>query len=67
MSETKSLPWICPQHPKAQIRHLWDRSQYVMNGYTAGRGIDTNHRYECADCGLELASPEESGKGREDK
>ena len=59
------LPWICPNHPHAQIRHEWNRSQYIMNGYPAGRGIDTGHQYYCAECGRELAPPTESGRGGE--
>ena len=50
-----SLPWRCDEHPDAPIRHLWDESHYVMNGYPAGTGIVSNHRYECAICGKELA------------
>ena len=36
MSETKQLPWVCPDHPDAQIRHEWDRTQssHVLNGET---------------------------------
>jgi len=58
--QSEKLPWICPQHPKAQIRHLWDQSHYVMNGYPAGLGIQSNHRHECAECGLELAPETET-------
>ena len=43
----KELLWICPNHPKAQIKHVWD----VLNNYPAGEG-----KYECAECGLELDS-----------
>ena len=50
------LPWVCPDHPQAMIRHSWNRSHYVMNGYPAGTSIDSNHRYECADCGRQLAA-----------
>lgn len=52
----KSLPWICPKHPKAQVRHTWDESHYILNGYPAGVGIKSAHRYECAECGTELSS-----------
>ena len=55
--ETVKLPWVCPQHPSAQIRHTWDQTHYVMNGYPAGNGISGNHRYECAECGTQLADP----------
>lgn len=52
-----NLPWVCPQHPQAQIRRSWDQTHYVMNGYPAGTGTKSNFKYECAECGLEL-SPE---------
>lgn len=54
-----NLPWTCPQHPEAQIRHSWDQTHYVMNGYPAGQGVRSNHRYECSECGTELAKPGE--------
>jgi len=50
------LPWLCPDHPEANVRHLWDQSYCVLNGYPAGTGIQSNHRYECAVCCRELAS-----------
>jgi len=53
-----SLPWLCPEHPKAQIRRSWDQTHYVMNGYPAGIGTRSNFRYECAECGLQLAPDE---------
>lgn len=49
-------PWLCPDHPDAQIRRSWDQTQYVMNGYPAGVPLRRNFRYECAECGRELAS-----------
>lgn len=63
MSVMEWLPWVCPEHPKAQIRHSWDRTQYVMNGYPAGQALDMNHRYECAVCGRELAAAQETSEG----
>lgn len=59
MSSTDTLPYTCSDHPKAQIRHEWDRSHYVMNGHPAGTGIEGNHHYYCNECGLELAPPKE--------
>lgn len=56
MSEQKELPWICEDHPDAQVRHLYDLTHYVMNGYPSGEGIRSNHRYECAVCQRELAA-----------
>lgn len=52
--EIESLPWKCPKHPNAQIRHSWDEKRYVMNQYPVGQRIKCNHKYECAECGLEL-------------
>ena len=54
-----SLPARCNEHPLVQVRHVWTRKQYVMNGLPAGMPIDSEHRYECAACGKELMSPEE--------
>lgn len=51
-----ALPWTCPQHPNAQIRHTWDETRCVLNGIAAGEGIKSKHRYECAECGQELAA-----------
>lgn len=50
------LPWLCPDHPKSQIRHSWNQTHYVLNGYPAGTGIEGKHKYECAECGRELAA-----------
>jgi hypothetical protein len=50
------LPWTCPQHPKARIRHTWDETHCVLNGYEAGEGIKSKHCYECAECGQELSA-----------
>ena len=56
------LPSYCRKHPKEQIRHIWDKKQWVLNGYPSGVGLDMNHRYECSICGLEVCSPEEFEK-----
>lgn len=61
MSEATALPWLCPDHPAAQIRHYWDRMRTEANwGPNRPRNLisqyDHNHRYECAECGRELAS-----------
>lgn len=51
------LPWRCPKHPNAKIKHSWDRTQFVYNdGYPRG-GFDDNHKYECGDCRTELRNP----------
>jgi len=49
------LPYVCPEHSRAQIRHSWDETHCVLNGLPAGMGIKGNHKYECAVCGRELA------------
>ena len=64
MSTKTDLPWICEDHPDAQIRHTWDRTRSEANwGPYRPRvtisEVDTNHRYECAVCGRELAPPSE--------
>ena len=53
---THDPPYICPDHPDAQIRHSWDQKHCVFNGYPAGTGWQTNHTFECANCGRELAA-----------
>jgi hypothetical protein len=54
----KNLPWQCPDHPNARIKHSWDEKHYVFNGYPAGEGIKSKHKYECNECGMELAEEE---------
>lgn len=49
-------PLCCPVHPDGLIRHSYDLTQTVLNGTPSGEGVRSNHRYECADCGRELAS-----------
>ena len=51
------FPYICPEHPNAQIVHEWDKTHFVMNGYPAGTGLNSNHHYYCKDCHRELAKP----------
>ena len=60
-SEIKSLPYICPDHPNAKIRHEWDQERFVYSdGYPRGQPLSLNHRYYCNDCGRELCAPEEA-------
>ncbi len=47
-------PKYCPDHPNAYIKHVCDKSHYILNGYCPGAGILSNHKYYCNDCGLEL-------------
>lgn len=51
----EKLPWICPEHPHAEIMHTWDETHFVVGGLLAGLGIKLKHRYECVICGRELA------------
>lgn len=53
----RKLPWQCPDHPESEIKQTWDRTRYVFNGYPSGVGIDSNYKYECNECGRELAAP----------
>lgn len=53
------LPLNCEQHPAAPIRRSWTRRQYVMNGYPSGQPLDSDFRFECSECGRELASSAE--------
>jgi len=61
MSEStniETLPWICPDHPTSQVRHVWDQTHYVLNERPAGTGMCSNHHYECATCGRRLREEE---------
>jgi hypothetical protein len=58
------LPWICEEHPDAQIKHSYDETHTVLNGYPAGMGWTSKHKYECSICGKELAPPEQD-RGKE--
>jgi hypothetical protein len=54
--DRENLPWQCPEHPDAMIKHTWNRTQFVYaDGYPRG-GSDSNHQYWCNACGKELAS-----------
>lgn len=59
-----NLPWLCEEHPNAQIRHTWDEDRYVLNQVEVSRmGFNRrNHKYECDRCGKELAPPTEEKK-----
>jgi len=51
------LPYICPEHPHAQIEESYDVKKYVYNGYPRGTGIKSNYKWACAECGRELSAP----------
>ena len=61
MSE-KLKPYICGDHPEAQIKKSWDQNHAVLNGYPAGTGWGSNYKYECNECGRELCSEEEHNR-----
>lgn len=57
---SEQLPWLCLEHPHAQIRHEWDRTEHshTLNGErVVFSRSDANHRYLCALCGRRLAAP----------
>lgn len=54
-------PWVCPEHPDAQVRHEWDRTRTDVRLTGASWESDTNHRYLCAVCSRELAAPPKGG------
>ena len=53
---TKKLPWLCSEHPRAEIRCSWDRTVYQIRGGEQGRPFDSNYHYYCSICGKELAA-----------
>lgn len=62
----KELPYLCPMHPRAMLKHEWDRteSSHVLNGERiVFSRQNTNHVYKCAECGVELAPPREGEGG----
>ncbi len=54
MPTDEPLPYVCPDHPMAQVKHSWDQSHYIIGGYPAGLGFKTNHAYACNECGRHL-------------
>lgn len=51
------LPWRCPEHPDAQVRHEWNRTRETVRLTGAHWEYDHGHQYFCAACGRELAAP----------
>jgi hypothetical protein len=49
------LPYICPEHPNANILHTWEEVHSFIGGYPAGSGYTKNHKYECQECGRQLS------------
>lgn len=55
------LPYVCPEHPEAQIRHEWNRTRTTIRLTGAVNEYDHDHQYFCNVCGRELsAEPERS-------
>lgn len=54
------LPYVCPEHPAAQVRHEWNRTRATVRLTGASWEYDepNGHRYYCAECGRELAAEE---------
>lgn len=55
IDEKIKLPWVCPDHPNAKVLVSWDEKHSVMNGYPSGLGVRFNYKWECYECGRELA------------
>jgi len=49
------MPYLCPEHPKSEIRHEWDQEVSIVRltgaSFKSGR---KNHKYLCNACGREL-------------
>ena len=54
------LPYICPEHPKGQVKHTWDSDIYE-NGRRLKKPKTHNHIYSCASCGRRLAATPQEG------
>jgi hypothetical protein len=51
------LPYVCPEHPGAKIRHEWNQTQYTRReGWPMGEPIKSDHHYFCNICNRELAA-----------
>lgn len=58
------LPWICPDHPTAQVRHEWNRTR--CTAHLTGASWEYNEpgsdQYFCEQCNRELAANEPKPK-----
>ena len=48
-----ALIMICLKHPESEIRHSWDETYHMVNGYPDGAAIKTRDCYECIQCEIE--------------
>ena len=57
----QSLPYICPEHPHAQIRHEWLRTYATarLTGASWEYNEPNSDQYFCAECSRELAAKPE--------
>lgn len=63
MAELSSddFPKCCGNAP---VRRVWDQNHYVLNGYPAGTGWESNIHYECSVCGKRLEPISRATEGR---
>lgn len=59
--EQETLPYICPDHPAAQVRREWNRTRTHIRLTGATNEFDWGHQYFCNECGRELAAEERKG------
>ena len=58
ITDEQALPYICPDHPAAQVRHEWNRTRTHIHLTGAVNENDWGHQYFCNKCGRELAAEE---------
>ena len=63
----KELPYLCPDHPEAQILHEWDREITTFKLTGAQLKRDRRHQYFCNVCKRELCSEEEYRRRQNDE
>ena len=61
MLTDEELPSICEEHPKAPIRHEWDRNRdtFRLTGASIEYDVKGSDECFCNVCGKKLCSPEE--------
>jgi len=55
-TEITGKPYLCPDHPRARIRHEWLRTRSTARLTGASWKHDHDHQYFCSECGRELAA-----------
>jgi len=63
------LPYICPDHPEAQVRHEWNRTRTTARLTGASWEYDepSSHQYFCATCDRELSAERDTSSCGEEK